>query len=307
VLLSEKVLEPRSYETQGPGKSWEIKEFTGLDLAGLTDVRVDVEASFSDQLYEAQAVEDALEKGLIPIDTPVAKREIAKVLRIPQTLMDESNVQIDDAERKWFAFRQEQKVPNLDESLDNHTIFWEVYGKALKGEDGRECVERSGWENFLPALSGWEEKLAMAEQADAMARQIPAMMQQAEAAGKPAPMQIPPEQLEEMLLPADLPSRILIVWLKALAAKGIKVEETEPASPGMEPQEGAQDATRPSYTLTFMRFRAVAEAHRLYAQGRKPGGPPMPTAPMAPAPGTPPPPPMLPPTGPVAPEPPLPM
>jgi hypothetical protein len=307
VLLSEKVLEPRSYETQGPGKSWEIKEFTGLDLAGLTDVRVEVEASYSDQLYEAQQVEDNLDRGLIPIDTPVAKREVAKILRIPQVLMDESNVQIDDAERKWFAFRQEEKVPNLDESLDNHGIFWQVYGKALKGEDGRECVERSGWENFLPALSGWEEKLAMAEQADAMARALPAMMQQAEQMGQPAPMQIPPEQLEQMLLPADLPSRILIVWLKALAAKGIKVEESDPVEPGMEPQEGVQEPTRPSYTLTFMRFRAVCEAHRLYSQGRQPGGPPMPTAPMAPAPGTPPPPPMLPPTGPVAPEPQLPM
>ncbi len=267
-LLSEKVIEPRSYETQGPGKSWEIKEFTGLDLAGLTDVRVDVEASFNDQLYEAQAVEEALDKGLIPIDTPVAKREVAKVLRIPQTLMDESNVQIDDAERKWFRFKQEHVVPNIDDSLDNHAIFWQVYGKALKSEDGQECVEKAGWENLLPALSGWEEKLAMAEQADMMARALPGLMAQAEQNGMPAPQQIPPEQIQEMLLPSDLPSRILIVWLKALAGKGIAVEEG-------------------GYTMLFLKFRSVCEAHRLYSQGRKPGGPPMPV-PMGPAPGGPP-------------------
>jgi hypothetical protein len=289
VLLSEKVIEPRTYETQGPGKSWEIKEFTGLDLAGLTDVRVDVEASFSDQLYEAQAVEEALDKGLIPIDTPVAKREVAKVLRIPQTLMDESNVQIDDAERKWFRFKQEHKVPNLDESLDNHVIFWQVYGKALKSEDGQECIERAKWEDLLPLLAGWEEKLAMAEQADQMARTLPGLMAQAEQSGMPAQQQIPPEQLEEMLLPADLPSKILIVWLKSLASQGVKVQEHEEPKDGMAPpvNENGEETGPPSYQLNFLRFRATAEAHRLYAQGRPTGAPtpmgPQAAAPMGPA------------------------
>jgi hypothetical protein len=261
LLLSEKVREPREYEAEGQGKSWEVKEFEGLDLAGLTDVSVDEEAAYDMQAYERESVLSAINLGLFKPESPVAQRATLDAIGVPKTLMDESNVQIDDAERKWFNFKNTQTIPPIDETLDSHFIHWQVYGKMLKGEDGQECIEKSKWNEILPLLFGWEDKLAMAEAADQMARQLPQLQQQAAQMGAPVP-QIPQEQLDEMLLPPALPDRILLIWSRCLAAGGKSlVEETDPITG--KPVPGS------NYQLTFMRFRAVAETHRILAQGRK--------------------------------------
>jgi hypothetical protein len=263
LLLQEKVREPREYEAPGNGKSWETKEFIGLDLSGMTDVIVDEEASYDVQAYERESILSGINLGIIKPETPVALREVAKAIGIPQVILDDNNVQIDDAERKWFDFKNLDIVPAVDETLDSHFIHWQVYGKFLKGEDGQECVEKAQWNKILPLLFGWEEKLALAEQADMMARQLPALQEQAAQAGAPVP-EIPPEQLEQMLLPPDLPSRVLTVWLRCLAVGN------------MVPQED-------SYQLTFLKFRSVAETHRMLAQGRKASA--MAGAPVVAAPG----------------------
>lgn len=252
-LLSEKVLEKRPYLVPR-GKNWEQQEFEGSDLAGLTDVQVEEEASYDLRAFEREGVIQAINLKLYEVDTPFARREAIKAMGLPLSILDETNVQVSDAERKWFDFKQNGVVPPVDPSEDSHLLHWQVYGKFLKSDDGITIKQSTGWFQILPMLTGWEDRLTMAQLADAMARQSISMQQQ----GIPTQLPVPAEQ---MLLPQALEQQIYKVW-QDMIQSGVqkKIQEGRPPS---------FPFPLPPPTQSFLAFKAVTEAHRLYAEGKK--------------------------------------
>lgn len=235
LLLAEKVIEPRAYKVPNENNSYEMGEFIGTDLAGHTDIVVEEEASYDQKAFEREALMEAFQQKLLTAATPYSQREARKAIGVITTIADEENVQIDDAERKWFAFRDNRKVPPVDPTEDDHPIHWQAYGRFLKSTDGIRLKEEAGWELVLQIIPGWEERLAMAEAMDMQARQLQA---QSEQVGLPVDPQI-----LMMLLPAALPARILRVWTTMAALQQVQL---------------------PQHPL--INFKATHEAHRIYAE-----------------------------------------
>jgi hypothetical protein len=253
LLLSERVLEKRSYLAPN-GKNWEQKEFDGSDLAGLTDVVVEEEAAYDLRAFEREGVIQAINLKLYEVDSPFARREAIKAMGLPLSILDETNVQISDAERKWFDFKQNGVVPPVDPTEDSHFLHWQVYGKFLKSEDGIAIKISTGWFQILPSLTGWEDRLNMAQQVDAMMRQSIQMEQQ----GIPIQHPVDPQQA---LLPPALEKQIYQVWTQMLQAATQKLQ-----------QQGQPVTFRwplTPQTASFLAFKATTEAHRLYGQGKK--------------------------------------
>lgn len=267
LLLAEKVIEPRFYMAPGKGKSWEMKEFIGARLKGFCDIVIDEEAGYDLRAFEREGLIQAQQMGLVIFDTALKRREAMKTLSLSGQYADEDNVQVDDAERKWFLFRDQQEVPVIDPTEDSHNIHWQVYGKFLKSDDGLDMKDKAGWKNILPLIAGWEQNLQIAQALDAAVRmatggQQPGMM----------PVQLPPEIAANPqlgMLPGDKSEQILVVWAKMLQAKQSPI-----------------DILGQDFPALFTRFKAVTEAHRLLAQERKDLATPMgmPASPIA-APG----------------------
>lgn len=257
LLLSEKVVEPRNYRAPGKGKTWEVRQFIGSQLKGFTDAIVDEESAYDVRSFEREGLVQAVQLGLLKPDTPFALRETMKAMGLPMTITDETNVQVDDAERKWFLFRDEGRIPVIDPFEDSHFIHWQVYGKFLKGEDGIEMKERAGWEDILPHIANWEMMLDAAVMMDQQVRASQAMAQS-------TGMQIalPQQDPYLMMLPPALEDQVFVTWMRMLEAKGQQFQE---------------------HQVPFVRFKAVTEAHRRYGEGKKAGA--MMGAPSLAAPG----------------------
>lgn len=246
LLLAEKVVEERDYLAPGKGKTWEVKQFIGQALKGFTEIMVDEEAGYDLRAFEREGLIQAYNMGIVTFSTALKRREALKALGLSGQYTDEDNVQVDDAERKWFDFRDHQKVPVIDPTEDAHNIHWQVYGKFLKSDDGLTLKEAAQWETLLPLIAGWEMNLQAARAMDMTIRQ---------AMGSGLPLVLPagpdgmPMQPEAMMLPGAYEEQILTIWGRMLQAKGQSPELIL----GDTPQG------------LFARFKAVAEAHRLYA------------------------------------------
>lgn len=271
VLLQQFAREPREYWVEGPGEQWEEKAFQGADLVDQTDIEIEDEASFDEDAYTKEMLLEADNRMLIPKDDPVVVHEVFKVLGLPASIGERRKRQIEDASRKWAKFKDEGKVPVIEPTQDDHAVFFNFYGKALKDDDGLALKEKARWDEILPLIAGWDGpagKLAQAEQMDAQVRQwqAQAMMQ------PPAPPQATgdplldeqqngayqqqaqgiqlaqqglatiPGGVESALLPDYIADRIATVWTRILQAK------MYPISPEQ---------------VTFLRFEAVVEAHGL--------------------------------------------
>jgi hypothetical protein len=246
---------------------------------------VDEEASYDLRAFEREGVIQAINMKLYEVDTPFSRREAIKAMGLPLSITDEANVQLDDADRKWFEFKQLQLVPPIDPTEDSHFLHWQVYGKYLKSDDGIELKKQAGWFDILPHIAGWDDALKAAEQADMMARQIMGAQQQA--ATQPPqigpdgqPIQPPqlPAPAEQMLLPPALEQRIYIVWMKMLMAAQQRVQMAamaqqtgQPAPPAAPPQDVKFQLPLPPEADLFLHFKSVTEAHRLYAERKKAG------------------------------------
>lgn len=286
--------EGRTYRVK-IGQSWEEREFKGLDISGQTDVKVKEQAGFDQTLAGKQTIGELVtENQLWATMTPYARREYLKTMGAPSAIMDEDNVQIEAAERKFQDWRQLGEVPTIDPNLDNHPVHWDTYGRLMLDNESVEMSKTVGWEKALKHLAGWEMGLMGAQQMSMMisqlsdtggvprdqvwAEQAPAMFAAAGRAMPPVP-EAPPEALEDL---------IWWVWKQRLTSRGFPLPQPDPlmSTSGMEP--------KPSPFETFARFQAVREAHRLLMQGMAMSPMPQPAAPGTqpePAPGAAPPPP----------------
>lgn len=271
ILLQQFAREPREYWVEGPGQQWEEKAFQGADLVDQTDIEIEDEASFDEDAYTKEMLLEADNRMLIPKDDPVTVHEVLKILGLPPSIAERRKRQIEDAARKWAKFKDEQKVPVIEPTQDDHASFFSFYGKALKDDDGLLLKELARWDEILPLIAGWDGptgKLAQAQQMDQQVRQWQAQAQMP-APQPPAPsgdqvidaqaigayqsqaqgIQLAQQGLmsipggpESALLPDAIEAKIFTVWTRILQAKGY------PLAPDQIP---------------FLRFEAVVEGHKV--------------------------------------------
>lgn len=267
LLIREFVREPRPYKflSASTGK-WEEDVYTGADLEGQTDIIVEEEPSFDDVAYERENVIQGLQTGVISPSTPYARYAIAKSLGLPADSLEEQNVQVEDALRKWYAFRDQTEIPSVDQFEDDHNTFWNVYGKEFKGDDGIRMKEECGWNELLKVIAGWDEKLAMAEAAEMQLK----LLRQSIAAGQQQAMSPQIQaQLDAPPLPAAMEEKIFFVWKNMVQAKqqaDLQQAVMQMQQAAMQGMMGPAPPPPPQFKLEhpFVRMKAVAEAHRKY-------------------------------------------
>ena len=282
--------ENRKYRVR-VGNAREERSFKGLDFAGQTDVKVKEAAKFDATLAGKQTLIESVgaNPDLAP-KTPYAIREYFRTIGAPTAMMDENNVQLDAAERKFFEWRANGVVPAIDPNLDNHGIYWDTYGRLFLDNESVEMAEKSGWDRALPKLTGWDKALPNAQRladnvsglADMQGQPREAVWQTmgpqlvqvtAMQAMPPPPPQDPsmppqaPPPLPQVPMPPsgevppeDLAGLIWWVWKNRLIARGF----AKPPVP--IPGQPPGPAFQPEFE-TFARMKAVHEAHRLYASG----------------------------------------
>lgn len=273
LLLSEYAVEPRQYLAPTANGKWEFRDFKAKDLAGHTDVIVEEQAGYDARAFEREAIAAAIQLQIVTLSTPYARREAAKMYGISMKIMDEENTQINDAESKWYAFRDLGVVPEIDPTLDAHDLHFDIYGRFLKSIEGQDLAEKNGWLELLPQIAGWEDKY---KSLDTMQQMVSAMESQASGgdpltAGPAQAMMASPEiaKIQAMLqsAPKDAARRVLWVWEQMTMGQEPQVDAL--GQPMADPVTG-QPAVRQVPILNkenpYTRFRAVHAGHKMLGE-----------------------------------------
>jgi hypothetical protein len=235
--------EPAYYEVEGKNGKWETRQFLGTDLLGQTRVKIQAEGTYDSKFYQREAAREAQADQLYTVDSPLARYRLLKLRGLPTDVNEEQNLQITRADQEWVDFRDKGIVPVIDTTLDDHSIRFQALGKYLLTDDGIDMRDAVGFPAILRTIVGWDEELAKLEAVDGMmtGAQMPLLMpqQQQEIQQKAA------EVGWAGPLPKPLEERILMVWGRMIEQAGIAI--TAPLE-------------------KFLAFRAVVEAHRLYAE-----------------------------------------
>jgi hypothetical protein len=319
------------FEQVNPDGTWEMKQYNRSHIEGHTKVDIEKQAYIDRSVVQREAAREAQMDQLYDISSPIARKKLLELRGLPTDVNEDTSLQIEHARRDWAGFVDDGVVPVVDKSIHNHMIRFQVFGTMLLQDEGQWIGESAYWNQILPALAGWEDELQMLAQRDAEVRAFyggeppPEQAQEKYALAMtgwaeekaqydkiteerkrvmentppPMPGMPPPEPLPPQGPPPPKPPppkfiprqpeiRIMIVWDQMIQAKGgLGKFITQEAVGSMDQPDKLAGRIR-----TYMKFRAVVEAHRLLAG---PGA--------GPAPGSSPAPPGEPPVGPMPPQP----
>jgi hypothetical protein len=302
---------PGSYQVTSDAGLHEVKTWESAKLVGTIKVRMKAAAGYEQAIYEKEATAEAVQMGLYKLTSPVEVHQALKLMRLPESVNEDQQIQIKRAEMAWSDFLNEQQVPLIDESLYDPTIWFPIFQKRWLADDCLILQRSVKFEDFLARLAGWQDVLAQAEAQDAVLRQLygnvppeqwGAVHQQATqlyesavaqaqqtgllpAQGPPPPgtplSQPPPPPPERGFLPRARELRIYTVWQQMLGPllQDAKMAAEVSERVGVEINEEAGQVV---VLDVLLRMRAVIEAFRMMLM--------LMTAPPAvPAPGAPPP------------------
>jgi hypothetical protein len=182
--------EPGTYRVKA-ADGWEVKEFVGSDIAGETDVRIKEEPFFDEKSAARDATSKAVADQQLQLPTKRAQREYFKTIGVPESLLDEDNVQLDRVNRGFMAWLRTGRMWIIDPTIDDIGLHHQELGRLLFGDDGVEAAEKANWDEVLDNITGWEVELTALEAA------LPLLKQQGWRNGQPAitppdPMSVDP-------------------------------------------------------------------------------------------------------------------
>lgn len=183
MLIQRYYREPRQFRTKA-ADGWEIGEFKGADISGETDVRVKEEPFFDQENATRDATAAAVEKNQLPLPTRRAQREYFKAIGVKESILDESNVQLDRAERNWMSWLRNKRVPIINPTMDDLDLHHQELGRLLYSDDGVECAERVKWDEVLDGIVEWEVELGKLQAA------LPGLKQMGWRPGQPVIQQV---------------------------------------------------------------------------------------------------------------------
>lgn len=284
------------YEVAGPNNTWAVEKYTNLSLCGLVKVRSEKQAFAEQSIVRRESMREAKTDGLLDVTSPVVRREMLKGYGLSGSLNEDSSLQMDRADQLYIDFLDKGEVPIADETLDNHAIRWLVYGLHLLENEGVDVQKAVRWPEVLRVIAGWEDDLQgmLATEAESLqlygrrftSEQDPeyaaafaqqkvdfvkksqayaAQTKQGESAlrqtGQAPPPSAPPpvEPAPPAILPALMQDKIFAVWLSKLK---MPPEGTAPDLPQFLAGPPVQVGERQVSPMGFLKFRALAEAHR---------------------------------------------
>lgn len=143
-----------------------VRDFTGADLMGQTNVKVATKPAHDTEAFQRQNILELLPLGLIDISTPRQKLRVMKKLGASDELEPEPNQQIQEAQNQWLDFIADPPVdPVAKKRTDNHDLCIQQNMEDLRSPDGEPF--RRWWNMHEVATEGVFEQmkaLLMAEQ-----------------------------------------------------------------------------------------------------------------------------------------------
>jgi hypothetical protein len=318
--------EDASYEVQREGKIYEQESYKGTDLLG--DIRVEMAArvGYDQTLYNKEATAEALTLGLYKLTDPAAVDKCLDLMKLPKDVNENQTLQIERAEQVWTKFIKEREVPNIDPTLYDPLTWYAVLGKRWHEDDCYLLLRRCGWNDMLPTLVTWPEKLQETIQQEAITKPIygkippeqwqqvyeqgsalvmdamqkyqaaTASFQQTSAAVPPGaqppqppmapPMQQFPEPPPQGFLPDALEAKIYTIFRRMTPDFDQALVAADRALSLSEIVKPSDAAMQAKELDNVLKMRAVIEAFRLMATGQ--GGAPPPTPGAQPGPPQPP-------------------
>lgn len=162
---------PDVYRVLGPDKSWSYEQYVGNALRGQTEVKIERQAYIEKSVIKRESAREALADGLITLDSPVAKRRMLEAYGQDTDINEDTNNQVDQAERQWVDFAEKGLVRVMD-SIDSPAIRYQVFGTHLLTEQGQDLTEKAGWDDISRAIAGWEDELKQLQMLEAMSIQF---------------------------------------------------------------------------------------------------------------------------------------
>lgn len=283
--------EEAKFEVLNEAGRAERKSFTGADILGQCQVTVSKTAGYDQSIYRKEAAKEAIEAGALVLDSPLKRMKYLELSNLPADMNEEEQIQVKQAESaiSTFLSKGDKGIPALDPSIQDHFIRYQVFGKRWQGDEITEQRDACAFdETVLPAIYGWEQKLAQADAEEAASRPIyglqpPEMWKQIQAQGQallaakvkantplpqpgmppplPMPAQTFPAPPAQGFLPEALDRRILALWLRLLGPV-----LTMPATPAEATLPSAQPKKQ---LMTLLRLRSVLEAHKSLSEAKK--------------------------------------
>lgn len=144
-----------------------VREFTGADLMGQTNVKVATKPAHDTEAFQRQNILELLPLGLIDISTPRQKLRIMKKLGASDELEPEPNQQIQAAQDQWLEFTMGDppRDPVALKRTDNHDLCIQQNMEDLRSPAGAPF--RRWWPMHEIATEGIFDQmkgLLMAEQ-----------------------------------------------------------------------------------------------------------------------------------------------
>jgi hypothetical protein len=257
-LMYELVREPRTLWREREAGSWAQASWTGLDIAGQTQVIIDVEPEHDGSLIKEQKLRDFVNLNPGVMENPRIARMLARKFGVPSEMFAEENMQDESAEREFVDFRDTGKDPVVDPDLDDHLAHYQRHGIDWHGEWARDQEEQGKWDKVLPLLWDWEAKLA-----DQPGPPDPAT-------GQPTILPGLDSTMTQMGVPADPQARTAAAWALVIRQAG-----HAPA----DPDETAALGRCITFRAHMYAHKKIGESKQASAQA----GVPEAAAPQAPA------------------------
>ena len=162
---------PDVYRVLGPDKAWSYEQYVGNALRGQTEVKIERAAFIEKSVIKRESAREALADGLITIDSPLAKRRMLEAYGQDTDINEDTNNQVDQAERQWVDFVDKGLVRVMD-SIDSPQIRYQVFGTHLLTEQGQELTEKAGWDEISRGIAGWEDELQRLQMLEAISIQF---------------------------------------------------------------------------------------------------------------------------------------
>lgn len=289
------------YERRSEQGFYEIQSWEREDLVGSMKIKVTTRAGFDSVLYNKEATAEAIQMGLLDVSSPVDKERALEAMKLPKN--ETVGVQIKRAEMAWSEFLKNFRVPVIDETLFNVSVWFDLFGKHWMEDEALMLQRQCDFDGFFARLNGWQDEFAKAEAIDEQQRlyygsldpnewtsryeQMRIAYEQAKAAqqglGAPPEQAVPPPPAPPVdgFLPRPLQLRIIAVWERMLGGsfQDALVADQAAQESGIEP---APEREKMRLTVVLLTMRAVIEALALLVQRRQ-----MALVPQAPAPGSP--------------------
>lgn len=146
------------YRVLGPNKTWKYEQYRGNVLRGQTEVTIERGAFIGRSIVRREAAREALADKLVVIDGPLARRRMLEAYGLDTDINEDTNNQVDHAERLWVEFL-DKGVVRVQDQIDDAALHYQVLGIHLRTDEGERYADEAGWDEIERAIAGWEDEL----------------------------------------------------------------------------------------------------------------------------------------------------